>query len=224
MRPSVFLGPSLAIEEARSILDADYLPPIRRGSIPSLPDDVRLVGIIDGVLMSESAVGHREILGLINEGVTVIGGGSMGALRASELSSFGMIGVGRIFEEYSSGRIDGDDEVVLMYDPETQSPLSEPLINLRFNLEEASRRVIITEKEADDLVLRLKKLYFPLRNYQKLIEEAEDVVASGHIDGLRKFIDSDKIDYKKEDAISVLRAVKAKADFFQNICSAKKIE
>jgi hypothetical protein len=45
-----------------------------------------------------AAVGHREIISALKAGVCVVGGSSMGALRASELDSYGMIGVGRIYE------------------------------------------------------------------------------------------------------------------------------
>ncbi len=210
MRPYVFLGPSLPVEEARAILDAEYLPPIKRGVLPSLPREVGLVGMIDGVLMSESAVGHREILGLIDRGVMVIGGGSMGALRASELSSFGMMGVGRIYEEYSAGRIEGDDEVVLLYDPDRLTPLSEPLINLRLNLQDATDREIITAVECERLIQAMKRTYFPQRSYSKLLEEAERAVTYEHFLGLRDFVAHFSKDYKRIDAISVLMAVNEK--------------
>ena len=77
---------SIPVPEARKVLDADYRPPIKRGDLPCLNDQVRYVGIIDGIFMNECSVGHREIIALLKRGVTVVGGGSMGALRASELS------------------------------------------------------------------------------------------------------------------------------------------
>jgi len=89
----VFLGMSLPHAEASTRLKARFLPPVRRGDLPQLPSSVKMVGIIDGVFLSESAVGHREIIDLLKRGVTVVGGGSMGALRAAELQDLGMIGV-----------------------------------------------------------------------------------------------------------------------------------
>jgi len=53
-----------------------------------LPDGVEVVGIVDGVILSDAAVGHREILSIVKEGIKVVGGGSMGALRAAELADF----------------------------------------------------------------------------------------------------------------------------------------
>ena len=101
MRPVVFLGPSLPRSEADRILASDLRPPVKRGDLPALDDEVDVIGIIDGVFMGEAAVGHREIIDKLKSGVKVYGSSSMGALRAAELQDFGMIGVGTIFDQYS---------------------------------------------------------------------------------------------------------------------------
>ena len=204
----IFLGPSLPHEEARSIFEADYRPPVRRGDLGKLPEGTEVVGIVDGVLLSDAAVGHREILELMRHGTRVIGGGSMGALRAAELDSLGMIGVGRIYEEYSSGRVEGDDEVVLMYDPFTLVGLSEPLINLRLNIERAVERRVIKESEAKALIDRLKSIYYPQRTYEKMLAISAEVLQPQEHRNFEKFIFSESVDFKKNDAISVIKAVK----------------
>ncbi|MCS7103458.1 MAG: TfuA-like protein, partial [Candidatus Korarchaeum sp.] len=129
----IFTGPSLTHQEALEIFrDALYLPPIRRGDAKkAIGEGFDIIGIIDGVFHQNVAISPREILDVMRAGVTVIGGGSMGALRAAELHEFGMIGVGRIFEMYRRGEIDSDDEVALIFNPITLEPLSEPLINIR---------------------------------------------------------------------------------------------
>lgn len=53
------------------------------------------------------AVWHKELLYTLQEGVEVCGASSMGALRAAELESFGMLGVGVIFQAYRDGRYPG---------------------------------------------------------------------------------------------------------------------
>lgn len=207
----VFLGPSLSHHEARAYLDADYRPPVRRGDLGQLPDGVSVVGIVDGVLLSDAAVGHREILDLLRRGVIVIGGGSMGALRAAELAPLGMQGVGRIYEEYASGRVEGDDEVVLMYDPFTLAALSEPLINLRLNLEDAAKKRVITESESARLLERMKAVYYPSRSYDLLLATARDLLSEKALRRLEEFVRSRAKDYKRIDAISLLSAVKINA-------------
>src|SRR5512138_561977 len=135
MKAVVYLGPSLPLEKARAILDADYRPPIRRGDLrKALKDGAGIVGIIDGAFFTKSPVSHKEILAVLKKGVVVVGGSSMGALRASETDSFGMVGVGRIYECYKDGRLVADDEVAVTYNPVTGDQMSEPLVNVRYQL------------------------------------------------------------------------------------------
>ena len=91
----IFTGPSLHPRDAKKILDADYRPPVGRGDIlNALEDTPDIIGIIDGVFHQKPAVSHKEILKALHLEVKIVGGASMGALRASELDDWGMIGVG----------------------------------------------------------------------------------------------------------------------------------
>lgn len=181
---------------------------MKRGDLGQLPEGTTVVGIIDGVLLSDAAVGHREILNLLRRGIRVFGSGSMGALRAAELSTLGMEGIGRIYEEYASGRIEGDDEVVLMYDPFTLVALSEPLINLRLNIEEAMREKIINSSEGDELIARLKDAYYPERSKEMLLTISSEILDNSSFRRFKEFLMERGCDYKKNDAISLLKAVK----------------
>ncbi len=85
----------------------------------------------------------------------------MGALRAAETYSFGMIGVGEVFRMFRDGVLDGDDEVALAYDRESYAHYSEPLVNIRRGLEMAEGAGIIEERERNDLVEQMKVAIFP---------------------------------------------------------------
>ncbi len=207
-KPVIYLGPSLSVEEASSILDADYRPPVKRGDLLQLPPDINVVGIVDGVLLHDAAVGHREILGLLSKGIVVYGGGSMGALRAAELCDLGMVGVGRVFEEYRSGRVEGDDEVVLSFDPFTQQPLSEPLINIRLNLQVACDRGTITPAESARLLDEVRREFYPRRTYEVLFAKAREVLKSVDARALEDDLRRAAVDFKRNDAIMLLKAVK----------------
>ncbi len=198
----MFLGPSLSHQEARRLVDADFRPPIKRGDLSTVQANV--IAIIDGVLLSDAAVGHREILQCLQSS-TVIGGGSMGALRAAELNSLGMKGIGRIYQEYASGRIDGDDEVVLMYDPFTLKALSEPLITLRLNVERAVEERIIRESQAHAIIDQLKSTFYPRRSYRKLLAIGENILTLEELRNLENFFQREYIDFKRDDAILVLK-------------------
>lgn len=190
------------------MLDADYRPPVKRGDLTRLPSEVSIVGIVDGVLLTDAAVGHREILSLLDRGVKVVGGGSMGALRAAELDTFGMIGVGRIYREYASGRVEGDDEVVLSYDPFSLRPLSEPLINIRLNLDKATDEGVITDSSKNIILQNIKCVYYPRRNFQLISEVARGLLTLEESQKLDTFLKKGIEDFKKNDALLLINAVK----------------
>ena len=75
----------------------------------------------------------------------------MGALRAAELHSFGMRGVGRIFEAFRDGALEDDDEVAVLHGPAEIGYLaaSEPMVNIRETLARAdSEGVLAPEVQA----------------------------------------------------------------------------
>jgi hypothetical protein len=163
---AVYLGPSLPRETARGVLEAVYLPPIRRGDLERLPSHVKVVAIVDGEFYQSLAVSPKEILRVMERGIAVYGASSMGALRATELHTYGMIGVGEIFRLYKDEVIDGDDEVAQTYDPRTFAPYSEPLVNIRYALAAGVEARLISRSFADRLVRQIKDVYFPDRSYQ----------------------------------------------------------
>jgi len=102
----VYLGPTLSRVAAEKVLTAEYLPPIRRGDLARLREEVRFVGIVDGEFYQSLAVSPKELLPLLKRGVKVFGASSMGALRAAETYTLGTVGIGRVFgcfeTEYST--------------------------------------------------------------------------------------------------------------------------
>lgn len=164
----VYLGPSLSLSAAREILDANYLPPIRRGDLAKVADSTRAVGIIDGEFFQSLAVSPKEVLKTISRGIRVYGAASMGALRAAETCDLGMIGVGKIFAMFRDGVLDADDEVAVAYDPESYRTLSDPLVNLRCALEAAVADGAIGNALAKELLQAMQSRYFPLRSLRTL--------------------------------------------------------
>ena len=208
----IYTGLSLPFDEAKEILDSHgdieviYRRPIQRGDLElALKENPNIIAIIDGVFHQNSAVGHKEILNVMKKGIEVYGASSMGALRASELDSLGMIGIGYCYEQYANGVIDSDDDVAVMLDGETLEALSVPLINMRYIFDNAVSENIITEDEKDELLQIAKKTFYPKRNYaQTLSESSLDNDKKGN---LINFIrESD--DIKKEDAKKLLYHIK----------------
>src|SRR5213076_1722914 len=142
----VFAGPSLP--PAARPVDGVFewrAPAMAGDGLAALEEAPRAVVLIDGLFDRYPAIRHKELLALIEAGVPVVGGASMGALRAAELHTLGMIGVGRIFEAYASGRINGDDEVAVLHGPADMdwAALTVPLVNVRATLARALRERVI---------------------------------------------------------------------------------
>ncbi len=208
----VYTGLSLPFDEAKEIFDSSddieviYKRPMKRGDLSlALKENPNIIGIIDGVFHQNSAVGHKEILNAMKNGVKVYGASSMGALRASELDTLGMIGIGYVYNQYANGEVDSDDDVAVMLDSETLEALSEPLINMKYVFTNAVSENIITEDEKDELLKIAKKTYYPKRNYAQTLSQSN--LDNDTKDNLIDFI-RESVDIKKEDAKELLKTIK----------------
>ncbi|MBP2045580.1 TfuA-related McrA-glycine thioamidation protein [Methanobacterium aggregans] len=203
----VFTGPSLHPNKASEILIADYRPPVGRGDIlTALKDKPDVIAIIDGVFHQKPAVSHKEILKALKEGVTVVGGASMGALRASELDDFGMIGVGRVYSYYKGGLIEADDDVAVVFNPKTLEQLSEALVTMGYNFKAALNEKLISEEDFKTLIQTAKSIYYPKRTYRKVLSDSGIDESKKQV--LERFLDERSVDVKREDAVEVLEYIK----------------
>ena len=212
VRIIVYAGLSIPFDEAKEILDTTenveviYKRPIQRGDLSqALKEHPDIIAIIDGVFHQNSAVGHKEILNAMKSGIEVYGASSMGALRASELDSLGMVGVGYVYSQYATGEVDSDDDVAVMLDSETLEALSVPLINMKYVFTNAVSENIITDDEKAELLEISKKTYYPQRNYAKTLSESslDENKKTELIDFIRT-----SPDIKKEDAKDLLKLIK----------------
>ena len=208
----IYTGLSIPFDEAREILDSQedveviYKRPIKRGDlVHDMKENPDIIGIIDGVFHQNSAVGHREILDVMKRGVKVYGASSMGALRASELDSLGMEGIGYCYEQYASGRVTSDDDVAVMLDSESLEPLSIPLISMNYVFTNALSENILTVEEKDELIKIAKSTFYPKRNYSKILSESS--LDNDKKTDLINFIRESE-DIKKEDAKKLINHIK----------------
>jgi hypothetical protein len=134
----------------------------------------------------------------------------MGALRASELDSYGMIGVGRIYEWYRDGVIESDDEVAVTFHPETLQPLSVPLVNIRATLEYALDRDVIDPSQRDMLLKIARLMYYPDRSYHAMVKKGVEagVVSVLAQDELIDFFVNNEVDVKRDDALLVIEQIR----------------
>ncbi|GAC1578246.1 MAG: hypothetical protein NVS3B20_09450 [Polyangiales bacterium] len=133
LRPIVFAGPSLSAVPDAEVARLDVRPPAKRGDLEALVASTtpRTVLLLDGLFGSSLAVAPMECRHLLAAGFTLCGASSMGALRASELWSLGMIGIGEIYAMLRVGGVADDDELAVAYHPDTHREITVALVHVR---------------------------------------------------------------------------------------------
>ena len=207
----IYAGPTISSSQIHNCLDAVVLPPVEMGDIHRIvASQPTAIGIIDGYFDGVPSVWHKEILWAISQGLPVFGAASMGALRAAELHTFGMRGVGSIFEAFRDGILEDDDEVALHHGPAQTGyvALSEPMVNIRATLQSALARDTISQATADHLTRLAKDQFYPKRSWKNLlIAGSDNGIAESQLRAFEKWLPENKVDQKLNDAITMLNAI-----------------
>lgn len=200
----IFAGPSITKDKIYSRLpDCTVLPPVQAADLLRLLSDKSYprpshIHIIDGLFYSKPSVRHKEIIHCLQQGISVSGCSSMGALRASELDNYGMIGIGRIYEYYAKTQISSDGDVALSHLPdEPYSSLTIPLINIRLSLEDLVNSSLINIRNSELILNDCLKIHFTERT-KKSVSNLQSVQQC-----LPNFVDYIK-DWKLIDALNSL--------------------
>ena len=209
----VFSGPTLSEEHIHAIVpNAEVHPPVSAGDLlrhSFAPGD--LVAIIDGFYFQSGAVRHKEILSLLQRGIHVWGAASMGALRAAELATFGMRGIGHIFQSYFQGEIEGDDEVAILHSSEEMGNihLTEALVNIRYACTRSQEEGILSKNECELIVACATTLPFFERSYPAVLMNAQErglsEMSSEHF---QQFVREQSPDLKRLDALELIEALR----------------
>lgn len=211
--PVVFIGPTLEVSEAASVLDAEYLPPAAQGSFVSTMQRGRppAIVLIDGVFQGEPAVRHKEILWTMSQGVPVFGAASMGALRAAELWQYGMVGIGLIFRWYRRFQYAPDDAVAVLHGPaRAGSPaLTQSLVDLRIAFRLAVKNGLMDEATRRALVDAASELNFRDRTFAAIFALAQDrrPADMARTNITTRMLSDAFVSQKRADALRALRAV-----------------
>ncbi len=208
----VFLGPSLGLRHAREIVKADYRPPARQGDVfRALADRPRAIALIDGVFEGAPSVWHHELRAALAAGVTVFGASSMGALRAVELHSEGMIGIGAIYERYARGESEDDGDVAVLHADASRGSqaLTVPLVNVIATLDAAKRSKVLTLKQAASVLAIASGLFFQDRRWPTVLAKCPPAIRAT----LSAWLDAGhEVDQKALDARTCLATAKTFID------------
>ena len=210
----VFLGPTLPRDRASSYLRALYLPPAEQGSVFQAAHALkpRAIVLIDGAFAKVPAVRHKEILWALSRGIKVYGAASMGALRAAELSAFGMRGYGLIYRWYRAVPFANDDEVAVAMTPSElgAQALSEALINMRLTLRRAERAGLMPADMRHKLEDLARSILFVHRTYQSLFDAGRSALPDHWarlVDPLQRWVADHAVDQKQADAVGLMRCL-----------------
>ncbi|MDQ7807518.1 TfuA-like protein [Amycolatopsis sp. A133] len=168
----LYVGPTCsAVEVRRRFPDVVVHPPASHGDFFAadlVSGDVAVV--VDGYYHHRLGLRHKEYLYALDRGVTVLGAASIGALRARELSAFGMRGSGAVYELYRAGVFDGDDAVAVAHeDSAPYTSLSVPLVNLYAAAQAACAAGVLRSEDVDEVIAALRAEYYPLRTEARVV-------------------------------------------------------
>ncbi|WP_119304653.1 TfuA-like protein [Dongia deserti] len=213
----VFAGPSLARADA-GVPGLTYLPPAAEGDIyRAACENPRAIALIDGYFEAQPAVWHKEILWAMSQGIHVFGAASMGALRASELWSFGMVGVGVIYRAYRRGALIDDAEVAVLHGPaELGYPsVTEALANVRANLSRAQARGVLSNTTRRLVLQSAQSIYYKDRTWDRILAEAVGTgMAAEDAAALKSWLRTNSFDLKRRDAGALIRLMKSREAAF----------
>jgi TfuA protein len=178
LRAILFVGPSLEKSDLPRlpIELLDIRPPVKRGDVPqAIHDGYSIIGIIDGVFSQDVAVSPKEVWQALKVGATVIGGASMGALRAVELNVYGAIGVGHVYEWFRSNRLSRDDDVAVVYTESDSAYIVQttPMVNVIWVVERARDRELVSPSLANLILASARRLDWRHRTWPGVLADPE---------------------------------------------------
>jgi len=214
MRAFVFAGPTLRAEDRALLPGAEFLPPAQQGDVyRAARERPAAIGLIDGFFEHVPAVWHKELLWALSEGIHVFGASSMGALRAAELASFGMEGVGAIYAAFHRGDLEDDDEVAVAHAGAEDGwrPLSEAMVNVRATLAAARDAGVIGEGTRATLERVAKGLFYVDRAWPKVLALGASAGAPGpELASLGAWLPTGRVDAKRADARALLETMRTR--------------
>jgi hypothetical protein len=212
----VFFGPSISEAEVARLAACSHAPPIKRGDLAAVGDYDVFV-IIDGEFGQNLSVTPKEILAVIEQGKTVIGASSMGALRASELDRAGMIGVGWVYDYFRRSAVRRDADVALVYSPFDLKPMTVPMVDLEYWMEQASAAGLIRNKERTLLLKLARNIFFADRTPDRLMSELGRAIGGDTLDSLLAFSGGTIPSVKSIDATEAVRLSASLAERRQRV-------
>jgi len=208
----IFAGPSLP-PPAPPIAGIEWRPPVRQGDLYlAALSGPAIIGVADGYFEIMPTVWHKEILWAMAQGIHVYGAASIGALRAAELTDFGMQGIGHIYRQFHTGRLTDDDEVAVLHGPAEIDyvQVTDAMVNVRATIDRALQLGVVEPAFAARLVSIAKSLFYKDRTYDAILKAAtEQGLAPELVGRFASWLPGGQVDQKRIDASEMLEAITA---------------
>lgn len=208
----IFSGPTLSGQtDFKNSLHSKFVfhPPVRCGDIlEAHREGYDKILVVDGFFEFVASVWHKEIADVIQKGGTIIGCSSMGALRAVELQGYGMLGFGKIFNDFNTGKIRDDDEVTVAHLSAEQDflPITDAMVNIRFTVENAINQDMLDSRDAFKILNLLKSTFYKKRNLKFMVHGLAK--EKPRLVKFQKYLDEHgMVDQKFNDASDVIKNI-----------------
>ena len=112
-----------------------------------------------------------------------------------------MLGVGQIFEWYSEGVLEDDEEVAVLHGPAEMGykPLTDAMVNIRATVARGLEQGIITEMFSSKFIKKAKSLFYKLRTYEVILDNFEGTADLSAAAGeFRKWLATERVDLARK--------------------------
>ena len=124
--------------------------------------------------------------------------------------SFGMVGIGRIFEAYRDGILEDDDEVAVLHGPEELGypVVTDAMVNIRATLDKAVGAGVLDRSLACRLTKISKTLFYKERNWDAILRLAARDLPPVALDHLAAWLSTGQVDQKRIDTLEMIAAIR----------------
>lgn len=205
----LFAGPSLHRDLpfiCKHDTDLHCLGPARCGDIArAVLRGAGSIALVDGLFSENAAPWHKEILFALSRGVRIAGAASMGALRAAECRTFGMVGIGTVFRRFAVSNLTDDSDVAQLHAPRELNylPLTEALVNIEPTLKRLAAARALSKKKALALTAVARQLHYADRTYPEIVRQCGDLTRA-EAQTVLSWLEANAVDQKRKDALAAV--------------------
>lgn len=204
----VFAGGSISADDVPPDDDMAWAGPAEQGDmLAAVLEGFATILIVDGYFYSRFPCTTFEVMLALEHGLNVFGSSSIGALRAVELSHYGMEGAGKVFEYLKHHGVKPYHIVAQTYD-DNDRPVTTPLVQVIFLIENAVAAGVISADTGGLCRLTAEAMHFTelsIENVFRSLGKRDDIPA-GTVASLRAYLADNEaaFDIKRQDALLLL--------------------